>query len=134
MKLFYNVGIPLVDRHDNVLVKALQQVMDDDSFKINTPAIINTRKSAENLMNWCLTTASLCSLESFNKNITEHLQQVILQVIVVTWVRGICLIYVCPKPEGLHIRQITSTHVTSNMYHFRAWASAKQFKPYAYVC
>ena len=57
---------------------ALQQVMDDDSFKINTPAIINTRKSAENLMNWCLTTASLCSLESFNKNITEHLQQVIL--------------------------------------------------------
>ena len=52
--------------------------MDDDSFKINTPAIINTRKLAENLMNWCLTIANLCSLESFNKNITEHLQQVIL--------------------------------------------------------
>ena len=62
------------------LVKALQQVMDDESFKINTPAIINTRKSAESLMNWCLTTASLCSLKSFNKNITECLQQVILSL------------------------------------------------------
>jgi len=52
---FYTVAIPLVDRHDNVLVKALQQVMDDGSYKINTPAIINTRKCAENLLNWCLT-------------------------------------------------------------------------------
>ena len=76
--MFYDVGTPLVDQHDNILVKALQQVMDDESFKINMPAIINTRKSAESLMNWCLTTASLCSLKSFNKNITERLQQVIL--------------------------------------------------------
>ena len=39
-----------------------------------------------------------------------------------------------PRDEGIHIRQITSAHVTSNMYHFRAWASAKQLKPDAYVC
>ena len=38
-----------------------------------------------------------------------------------------------PRDEGIHIRQITSAHVTSNMYHFRAWASAKQLKPDAYV-
>ena len=39
-----------------------------------------------------------------------------------------------PRDEGIHIRQITSAHVTSNMYHFRAWASAKQLKPDTYVC
>jgi len=50
MKFCYTVAIPVVDQH-NVLVKALQQVMDDASFKINTPAIINTRKCAENLLN-----------------------------------------------------------------------------------
>ena len=26
--------------------------------------------------------------------------------------------YVCPKPEGIHIRQIMNGHVTSIMYHF----------------
>ena len=52
--------------------------MDDDSFKINTPAIINTRTCAEDFLNWCLTTASLCSLDNFCKKITECLQQVIL--------------------------------------------------------
>ena len=25
-----------------------------------------------------------------------------------------------PRAEGIHIRQITRAHVTSNMYHFRA--------------
>ena len=37
-------------------------------------------------------------------------------VIIVTWAQGICLICM---PEGIHIRQITRAHVTSNMYHFR---------------
>ena len=31
-----------------------------------------------------------------------------------------------PRDEGIHIRQIMSAHVTSNMYHLRAWASAKR--------
>ena len=41
-------------------------------------------------------------------------------VIVVTWARGICLICMPEgrRAEGIHIRQITSAHVTSNMYHF----------------
>ena len=77
IRLFYTVAILLVDRHDNALVKALQQVMNDDFFKINTPAIINARKCAENLLNWCLTTANLCRLNSFSKKFTECLQQVI---------------------------------------------------------
>ena len=35
--------------------------------------------------------------------------------------------------EGIHVRQIMSAHVTSNVYRFRVRASAKQLKPYAYV-
>ena len=26
-----------------------------------------------------------------------------------------------PRAEGIHIRQITRAHVTSNMYHFLLW-------------
>ena len=46
-------------------------------------------------------------------------------VIVITWARGICLIYM-PKPEGrrpegagLYIRKIPSAHVITNIFHFR---------------
>ena len=35
---------------ENVLVKALKHVLDDDSFKINTPSMIQARKSAESLL------------------------------------------------------------------------------------
>ena len=50
----------------------------------------------------------------------------VLQVIVVTWARWICLICMPetqgPQARGLkayvHIRQITRAHVRSNMYHF----------------
>ena len=48
-----------------------------------------------------------------------------IYVIVVTWARGICLICMpkargpqARRAEGIHIRQITRAHVTSNMYHF----------------
>ena len=49
----------------------------------------------------------------------------IVYVIVVTWARGICLICMPsalagPWASGMHVRQITSAHVTGNMYHFRA--------------
>jgi len=44
-------------------------------------------------------------------------------VIVITWARGICLIYM-PKPEGhrpvgedIYIRQIPIAHVISNIFH-----------------
>ena len=46
-------------------------------------------------------------------------------VIVITWAQMICQIYM-PKPEGhrpkgagIYIRQISSTHVISNIYHFQ---------------
>jgi len=75
MKFCYTVAIPLVDQNDNVLVKALQQVMDDGSFKINTPAIINTRKCAKMVLD----KQQVCAVwTGINKKITKCLQQVIL--------------------------------------------------------
>jgi len=66
---------PLVDQNDNVLVEALQQVMDDGSFKINTPAIINKRKCAKMVLD----KQQVCVVwTGINKKITECLQQVIL--------------------------------------------------------
>ena len=43
-----------------------------------------------------------------------------MYVIVITWARGICLIYM-PKPEGadIYIRKIPSAHVITNIFHFR---------------
>lgn len=39
---------------ENVLVKALKHVLNDDSFKINTPSMIKARKSGKSLLDWCL--------------------------------------------------------------------------------
>ena len=39
---------------DNELVRALKQVLDDDSFKVKAPATTAARKSADELLNWCL--------------------------------------------------------------------------------
>ena len=36
------------------LVNALQQTLDDESFKINSPVTALARKSAEVLLEWCL--------------------------------------------------------------------------------
>jgi len=41
-----------------------------------------------------------------------------IYVIVITWARGICLIYM-PKPEGggIYIGKIPIAHVISNIFH-----------------
>ena len=55
-----------------------------------------------------------------NTNNSHHkLRWAKLHVIVVTWAPGICLICMLEaRAEGIHIRQITRAHVTSNMYYF----------------
>ena len=40
--------------NENLLVTALQQVLADDSFKINSSHVIQARKSAESLLRWCM--------------------------------------------------------------------------------
>ena len=39
---------------ENTLVKSLQAVLKDKSFKIQTPVTIQTRESAVHLLEWCL--------------------------------------------------------------------------------
>ena len=34
-----------------------------------------------------------------------------------------------PRAEGVYVRQTTSAHGITNIYHFFVWASAKQLQP-----
>ena len=52
---------------ENVLVKAIKHALDDDSFKINIPLMIQARKSAENLLDWCLNNETDDRLIDFTK-------------------------------------------------------------------
>lgn len=60
-----------------MLVKALEQVLADDSFKVNAPPTIQARKSAESLLKWCLKSENSNILNEFTKKLTESLQKVI---------------------------------------------------------
>ena len=61
---------------ENVLVKALKHVLDDDSFKINTPSTVQARKSAESLLDWCLNNEMDDKLIEFTKQLTASLKQI----------------------------------------------------------
>jgi len=62
---------------ENVLVKALKHVLDDDSFQINTPSTIQARKSAESLLDWCLNNEMDDRFIDFTKQLTSSLKQMI---------------------------------------------------------
>ena len=51
------------------LVKSLQQVLADDSFKINSSVTIQARKSAEMLLEWCLQNINDCKLNASLSNL-----------------------------------------------------------------
>ena len=53
----------------DILVKSLQQVLADDSFKINLPVTIQARRSAEMLLEWCLQNVNDEKLNTFSKGI-----------------------------------------------------------------
>ena len=40
---------------ENVVITAVRQVLNDDSFKISSPVTVEARKQAERLLEWCLT-------------------------------------------------------------------------------
>ena len=61
-----------------ILVKALQQILDDDSFKINSPVTVQARKSAEMLLEWCLRNINDDKLNAFGEQLLQSLKQVIL--------------------------------------------------------
>ena len=61
----------------DILVKSLQQVLADDSFKINSPVTIQARRSAEMLLEWCLQNVNDEKLNTFSKQLLQSLKQVI---------------------------------------------------------
>jgi len=58
-------------------VNALRNVLDDQAFKIQTPTMIKTRKSAEEFMKWSYLENSASKVSTFTKKLTESLQKVI---------------------------------------------------------
>ena len=61
----------------NVLVRVLQHVLEDESFKIKTPATIQARESAECFLEWCLNEHNRDGLKVFTEWLTGCLQNVI---------------------------------------------------------
>jgi len=51
--LYFTIGAMSTKQDTDLLIKSLEMVMQDDSFKVNSPATIRTRKSAEEFLKWC---------------------------------------------------------------------------------
>ena len=58
-------------------MKALHQLLSDDSFKIKTPKTIGARNSAQDLLKWCLDVINNEKLTKFTKALTDSLNTVI---------------------------------------------------------
>jgi len=63
---------------EHILVTTLKTVLEDDSFKIKTPALIKIRQTAEKMLEWCLHEPNKDQVEEFGKKLTRDLQGVIL--------------------------------------------------------
>lgn len=70
--------VRVVTPASDILVNALQQTLDDESFKINSPVTVQARKSAEVLLEWCLRNKDDNKLNSFSRQLLQSLKQVIL--------------------------------------------------------
>lgn len=73
----YSSVIQTGEEKENMLVKVLQVALADESFKINTPSIIQAKESAGKFLEWCLSDANKDSVDSFTKQLVECLQNVI---------------------------------------------------------
>ena len=64
---------------DNIpqLVKALHELLADDSFKVKTPTTIHARNSAQELLKWCLDSTNNEKLTKFTNTLTDSLNKVI---------------------------------------------------------
>ena len=62
---------------ENVLVKALREVLEDRSFQIKTPTTIKTREAAEKFLEWCLNDSVTSKVNKFSSELKESLQKVI---------------------------------------------------------
>ena len=58
-------------------MQVLEEVLSDDSFKVETPSTIDERKCAETLLTWCLDCKNSTLLNEFSKTLTNSLKKVI---------------------------------------------------------
>ena len=63
--------------HKNELVRALEEVLSDDSFKINAAPTIESRKSSEMLLEWCCKEENSNTLNEFTQKLAASLKQTI---------------------------------------------------------
>ena len=73
LKLFF----VFITGHENELVLALQDVLSDDSFKVKAPPTIQSRKSAEQLLEWCLRNENKDRVNAFTLKLLGSLKGVI---------------------------------------------------------
>ena len=70
---------------ENLLVAALEQVLVDDSFKVNAPQTVQARKSAEFLLKWCRKSENGDTLKEFTSKLTVSLKKVITSCATKSW-------------------------------------------------
>ena len=63
--------------HKNELVRALEEALSDDSFKINAPPTIECRKSSERLLEWCCRKENSDVLNKLAQELADSLRKVI---------------------------------------------------------
>ena len=63
--------------HKNKLVRALKELLSDDSFKINAAPTTESRKSSERLLKWCCIKENSNTLNEFTQKLAASLKKVI---------------------------------------------------------
>ena len=57
-----------------MLVMALDQVLADNSFKVNSPKTFEVRKSAESVLRWCMDSKIKIDWEEFTRQLEYSLK------------------------------------------------------------
>ena len=61
----------------NILERALEHVLADDSFKINATQTIQVRKQAESLLQWCVKGGNSDIIEDFTRTLMKSLKEIL---------------------------------------------------------
>ena len=59
----------------DIFLAAVKNILDDDSFKLNSPIAGTARKVAEDLLNWSSTESGCQKMEEFSKNLHKELEK-----------------------------------------------------------
>ena len=67
-----------VQVEENVVITGIRQVLNNDSFEINSPVTIEVRRQAESLLEWCLMDDNKEKLHAFTEQISKDLKGIIV--------------------------------------------------------